>query len=1143
MVNFTRLYEIIIVLFQIFISQITKSMKKELPSFITNNASGEDLLENQPHESVAKLLFNIITNQDDNYSSLDNHVIGLEGEWGSGKTNVIKNFQTKLKDNDKKYFVFNYDVWGHQEDLTRRSFLEELIDDLLDKKSNYKWLKEENVDWIETKNELVAKYSTIHRNKFPKVKLYVLGLSLTLTSWIVLKELAEIWSSCLTPLNKTFLIFIIPALFFILSLISIISDYNEIELDENEKDKNDFTRFLIKLSRVLYWLNGKEIKSHEKENIIEEEPSVKRFQQFYYKILGDFNGDGLIIVFDNMDRVSSTKKLMEVWSSIHTFFADADGERKGTSNVWTIIPYDKKNLAELLKHENGGNTDENKKFLNEFLHKTFSLSFRIAPPVMSSWKSFFRIKFQEAFKNIDISEEDVEIIATLFKLSTDTTKIKPREIISFINGLVSLYLQHSDKGIDVKYLALSLLSQDRINEGNPVINMISGKYLQSESYLFPNEQELTQNIASVYYNIPKENAQQLLLRNSIEEVLRNFSDKAFGELVENPGFKEQVDVLLSEVEYTDYPPEHITEFLEMIGESLNYYKDSLWSAFASSLLNAKENDGYFKTTEPWLLNLIRKSPIALANKVAEKITEVTYKLEGAKIYYTLRFEMYKIREEVPELTIPFKFKKIKASEFLDFCKFHNTQREIFEKYFQKIGIRCDREEDLDNIFQDILNDSQPWEIKDYLGLIQFLYEKQNFKFIVLREKVTSLFKTLNHTQEHLIIAAIALNRIFKSSDGVLKTFESGVVFNIFANNNSAEKIYFANITSMMIALHVNGVRRGESEFSHITFDEDKIAKIAKVVEDYVPIDNLLQFVVSNNLSNNFLADLIVQVINIENEDRKFNKDWVYKNIQKIQTKIFDGDENLEFINEFEKFITKAYLPDFSNIDYWWFEKITVELLADHQAFQVALNSYYSWIEDGDIDWWFERLTNPQSLTIRCSNAIFGKGLEDKSKVVSNNLLQAVEKVLVDIASGDRLIPDNQLKFLKNHYPLFKRNVLKRIANNCLDNLLDHSKILPDMLNQLDDFIFEYSSSFTDQDQSEKIKRKIIIHSYNENPKSFEKLVFSYTNKLIKILEYRDDQNMEIKELLLTMRKELETSNPEGFVVIDRIIKESELNRK
>ena len=58
---------------------------------------------------------------------MESNLIGLDGAWGSGKSNLVKILELKLADT---HHFFVYDAWGHQEDLQRRSFLEELTADL-----------------------------------------------------------------------------------------------------------------------------------------------------------------------------------------------------------------------------------------------------------------------------------------------------------------------------------------------------------------------------------------------------------------------------------------------------------------------------------------------------------------------------------------------------------------------------------------------------------------------------------------------------------------------------------------------------------------------------------------------------------------------------------------------------------------------------------------------------------------------------------------------------------------------------------------------------------------------------------------------------------------------------------------------------
>ena len=103
-----------------------KGDKTTRPSFISSLPLGVDLFEGKSQEQIAESVSQLIrTNR------TENRLIGLDGSWGSGKSNLIMIIEPKLK---YTHHVFYYDAWGHQEDLQRRAFLEELTADLCDNK-------------------------------------------------------------------------------------------------------------------------------------------------------------------------------------------------------------------------------------------------------------------------------------------------------------------------------------------------------------------------------------------------------------------------------------------------------------------------------------------------------------------------------------------------------------------------------------------------------------------------------------------------------------------------------------------------------------------------------------------------------------------------------------------------------------------------------------------------------------------------------------------------------------------------------------------------------------------------------------------------------------------------------------------------
>lgn len=89
--------------------------KQQYPRFIQNKPCGIDKFDGGSQERLAKTIARHFCQND----SLDEEctlprIIGIEGIWGSGKSNVVKMLERELSDD---YYFFEYDAWGHQEDF------------------------------------------------------------------------------------------------------------------------------------------------------------------------------------------------------------------------------------------------------------------------------------------------------------------------------------------------------------------------------------------------------------------------------------------------------------------------------------------------------------------------------------------------------------------------------------------------------------------------------------------------------------------------------------------------------------------------------------------------------------------------------------------------------------------------------------------------------------------------------------------------------------------------------------------------------------------------------------------------------------------------------------------------------------------
>ena len=110
---------------------------------LSNEPLGQDLFEGKSQERIANLIFFDLEkarNTGDPHEQIsDSSVIGLEGEWGCGKSNVLKILEKKLETvkqagcKKKVYSLFTYDLWGRQQDLQRKVILQDLATHLKEK--------------------------------------------------------------------------------------------------------------------------------------------------------------------------------------------------------------------------------------------------------------------------------------------------------------------------------------------------------------------------------------------------------------------------------------------------------------------------------------------------------------------------------------------------------------------------------------------------------------------------------------------------------------------------------------------------------------------------------------------------------------------------------------------------------------------------------------------------------------------------------------------------------------------------------------------------------------------------------------------------------------------------------------------------
>lgn len=508
--------------------------KNNYPQFISNLPCGEDYTEGKSQERLAVAIAEHIISTDSKDENKLPRIIGLKGEWGTGKSNVIKildkpneklqEAHTVLKQIKEEYHIFEYDAWGHQEDLQRRSFLETLTSKLMkegflsESEKVESWETKKPITWEKKLEELLAHKRITDNKSIPVFNGGALWAALSLSLTPISAFIAERLESQKVIENIPLLVLIAfcPILLGVI-VWGIACLFN--------KEARHWG-YLLKISK------DATTSTKNYETINEEEPTVAKFIRWMKDLsdnISEYKKPKLIIVYDNMDRLPADK-VKELWSSIHTFFAE-----NGFKNIWVIIPFDEKHLSCAF-----GENEDKEQLTRHFISKTFPVVYRVTPPVITDYQKLFDNLYSQAFGETE--EKNREKIYRILRLEKPNATI--REMIEFINSLVALK-QIWKEDIDLLYCAVFKLKENDIIN-HPIVEYIveqdgethistkdatieeeilSGYYLGDYiKNIIPNDETLQTNISALVYGVSKDLAEQIPMIKYIDSCFENSSN-------------------------------------------------------------------------------------------------------------------------------------------------------------------------------------------------------------------------------------------------------------------------------------------------------------------------------------------------------------------------------------------------------------------------------------------------------------------------------------------------------------------------------------------------------------------------------------------------------------------------------------------
>jgi hypothetical protein len=946
------------------------------PHFIQSKPCGIDKFEGQSHKRLTDAIANHILSTDTATDINLSRIIGLEGGWGVGKTNIIKQLDEVLKD---KYYLFEYDAWGHQEDLQRRSFLElltaELINeaDILEKKK-----------WGDKLKDLLAKKVTRVNKAQPKFDGGALGavLALAFTSITVfISERLEAAEKVCNILYLTLFAFSPIILGLFLWLISSI-----------------FNKNMRGLSYLLQISKNENVQTENYETINEDDPTVAKFKLWMKDISNEIkikNKRRLIVVFDNMDRLPA-EKVKDLWSSIHTFFSE-----NGFENIWVIIPFDEKHLS-CAFNESGNDI----KLTKYFISKTFPIVYRVTPPIITDFKKIFNDLFEEAFAKTESDSQ--EIVNRIFRLenlkATETATV--RDMIIFINQLVALKTIWEDK-IDILSMTIFTLKKDKLFT-DTVNQILSGEYLGDHILkVIPNNENLQKNIAALTYGIFPDDAEQIPISKFIESCLKSEDGYDINKYLNHKHF---LSVLKDKISDTDVPLDTLIKGLSKLDTSFEEQnKDSiviLWDNIAKQKVIIKlvkqEFNDIFKIL---LLHISIECRNVVIKYLCDEL-QCFKEFSGENYYISISGLDKYIKENSLDIPITLKETEINPEIFIDYVSVAEKEYSLY-----KLNTNPDKlDYFLANSVFNTTDNETIWVIKrenDFntsLSHDMMIKVLRNLKinrfsmFPKLLEKIEEAVKNNGVTNINfkMLFDAYKLLSDEKPLNNLLNSTTRQNILNAYSSKTDTPE--YLEIVIMQIA---NGINVGG------TFNEEQIKNMANNIDYYASgygdlllkniswgitiLNQVLKYMTENKIGHRMAIEEVLPM---------FFK--IKKSIDVTEIVLLDQfDRWREFILKINKDNIQTIVPDAL---FFKFSVLTKNTLTAHlnKTVVIALSEVPS-------DSLYQQLLQTNNYWIIVIEHLIGS---EFLTLLPDNLVDFGKKLLKDIASNNISVPAHDNIFQK-----------------------------------------------------------------------------------------------------------------------------------
>lgn len=444
-------------------------------------------------------------------------IIGVLGDWGSGKSTVIGLAQKRLEAKPDPIACFTFDAWQHQSDPQRRAFLEALVR-FLEKSGAYSVPAEGIQGWrlqlerLNRQREETTTETLTHINRWTAafaVSLLLLPLGIRL--------IGDGSLSVEDARDRT-------------ATLMFIAGWSLVALPLLLAGGFAILRDKLKDTAVYALLANKGPESKSETRLRDPEPSSMEFQRVFRLIVHEAaaHGPPLAIIVDNLDRLPPADAV-NVWATVRSIFLGDDGMRDpDEAGLPTIMmPLDETAIRKIYATKEGAEVI----LARSFIEKTFDVVFHVPRPVLSRRHAYLAERLRGVFDDA-ISPVDVHAVGSVFeKHLSGGDPPSPRTINSFVNAIAVLAMQRADGSIPLPVIAHFVLNREEIAKD---VRQWAIDHQDDLRTLGPNWQN---DLAALHYGVGLDAAQELFIDEPLREAITKKDLDAIKRLSELAGFE------------------------------------------------------------------------------------------------------------------------------------------------------------------------------------------------------------------------------------------------------------------------------------------------------------------------------------------------------------------------------------------------------------------------------------------------------------------------------------------------------------------------------------------------------------------------------------------------------------------------------